>query len=79
MRIGFHWWNLTEKSNKYIYGVDHRIILKIILNRLGVGVEFTHLVEDRGNWQRFCAHWNELLGYIKAGKFLDLMWNCWLC
>jgi hypothetical protein len=48
-------------------GVDGRIILKLIFERLvgGGGIEWINLVQDRDRWQQAPS------GSIKYGEFLE--------
>jgi len=59
------------KENDHVgdLGVDGRIILRCMLNRMGRTL-IIRLTQDR-DVAGFCEHGNELSGYIKYREFLD--------
>jgi hypothetical protein len=61
--------NLKEKDHLGDLGVDGRIILRCILNRMGRAL-IIRLTED-GDMAGSCEHGNELSGSIKYREFPD--------
>jgi hypothetical protein len=51
--------------------VDGRIILKWIFERLGGGVDWIDLAQDRDSLAGFCEYGDEPSGSIKCGEFLE--------
>ena len=53
MHTGFWWRNLNEGEHLKDHGVDGRIILKQIFEKLDDGIDWSDLAQDRDRWRAF--------------------------
>jgi hypothetical protein len=47
---GFWWGKMRERDHSEIVGVDGRKILKIDLQKVGWGMEWIYLAQDKEKW-----------------------------
>jgi len=70
VRVGFWWGVLFERNNLNDLGVDGRMILKWIFKRLGWGMDWNDLFQDRDRWRALVNAVMNLRVPYSAGNFL---------
>jgi hypothetical protein len=53
VHTGFWWRNLSEGEHLEDPGVDGRIILKELFEKLDDGIDWSDLAQDRNRWRAF--------------------------
>ena len=71
MSYGFSWRNLSERDHLEDSGMDGRLILILILNKVG-GCGLVQPASEYKNVPGFCKHSNETSGSMKRGDFFFL-------